>query len=260
MRAESFRSRRARPIAVEARRRRDPIAELEAKLAVAREGEEGQLGPLPARRRGSREPRASAQKREIDDAKVEAQEQGPQGDAAGRRQPRARDRARGAGAEGGATQPIVEGVQLVLRQFMTAFERLDVTPVEALGQPFDPNLHEAISQQESDQPPGSVVQVLQRGYTLRRSPAAPGARRRREGRRRAVRSNVAGRRDRPRHHQLVRRRSWTASAGRDRELRGHAHDAVGRRLRRSRRAARRPGRAPPGDDERRRTRSTRSSG
>ena len=60
--------------------------------------------------------------------------------------------------------PIVEGVQLVLRQFMSAFERLDVTPIEAAGQPFDPNLHEAISQAESDQPPGTVVQVLQRGY------------------------------------------------------------------------------------------------
>ena len=62
------------------------------------------------------------------------------------------------------TNPIVEGVQLVLRQFLTAFERLDVTPIEAAGQPFDPNLHEAISQQESDAPPGTVVQVLQRGY------------------------------------------------------------------------------------------------
>jgi molecular chaperone GrpE len=62
------------------------------------------------------------------------------------------------------SNPIVEGVQLVLRQFLTAFERLEVTPVEAAGQPFDPNLHEAISQQESDAAPGTVVQVLQRGY------------------------------------------------------------------------------------------------
>jgi molecular chaperone GrpE len=62
------------------------------------------------------------------------------------------------------TNPIVEGVQLVLRQFLTAFERLEVMPVEAANQPFDPNLHEAISQQESEQPPGTVVQVLQRGY------------------------------------------------------------------------------------------------
>jgi molecular chaperone GrpE len=66
-------------------------------------------------------------------------------------------------AQAGAN-PIVEGVQLVLRQFLTAFERLDVTPVEAAGQPFDPNLHEAISQMDSDAAPGTVVQVLQRGY------------------------------------------------------------------------------------------------
>ena len=64
------------------------------------------------------------------------------------------------------TTPIVEGVQLVLRQFQTAFERLDVTVIEAASQPFDPNLHEAISQQESDKPPGTVVQVLQRGYRM----------------------------------------------------------------------------------------------
>jgi len=62
------------------------------------------------------------------------------------------------------TNPIVEGVQLVLRQFTTAFERLDVTAIDAINQPFDPNLHEAISQMESDAPPGTVVQVLQRGY------------------------------------------------------------------------------------------------
>jgi molecular chaperone GrpE len=35
-----------------------------------------------------------------------------------------------------------------------------------MGQPFDPNLHEAISQQESDQPAGTIVQVLQRGYRV----------------------------------------------------------------------------------------------
>jgi molecular chaperone GrpE len=39
-----------------------------------------------------------------------------------------------------------------------------VNAIDAMGQPFDPNLHEAISQQESDQPAGTVIQVLQRGY------------------------------------------------------------------------------------------------
>jgi molecular chaperone GrpE len=60
---------------------------------------------------------------------------------------------------------IVDGLKLVVRQFMHAFERLEVTPIDADNQPFDPNLHEAISQIETDtHPPGTVVSVLQRGY------------------------------------------------------------------------------------------------
>jgi molecular chaperone GrpE len=101
------------------------------------------------------------QRREIDDAKLESKgrvlkEMLPVVDNLERAIEHATNQA--------GTNPIVEGVQLVLRQFLTAFERLDVTPIDAGGQPFDPNLHEAISQQESDAPPGTVVQVLQRGY------------------------------------------------------------------------------------------------
>ena len=74
--------------------------------------------------------------------------------------------------DAGATQAaadvgsILEGVKLVLRQFTHALEKCEVTAVEAEGKPFDPNLHEAIGQQESDQPAGTVVSVLQRGYRL----------------------------------------------------------------------------------------------
>jgi molecular chaperone GrpE len=101
------------------------------------------------------------QRREIDDAKLESKgrvlkEMLPVVDNLERAIEHATNQA--------GTNPIVEGVQLVLRQFLTAFERLDVTPIEAAGQPFDPNLHEAISQMESEAPPGTVVQVLQRGY------------------------------------------------------------------------------------------------
>jgi molecular chaperone GrpE len=101
------------------------------------------------------------QKRELDDAKLESKgrvlkEMLPVVDNLERAIDHATSQA--------GSNPIVEGVQLVLRQFVTAFERLDVTPINADGQPFDPNLHEAISQQESDAAPGTVVQVLQRGY------------------------------------------------------------------------------------------------
>lgn len=67
---------------------------------------------------------------------------------------------------GGDATSVLEGVKLVLRQFTHAFERTEVNAVEAEGKPFDPNLHEAIGQQESELPPGTVVSVLQRGYKL----------------------------------------------------------------------------------------------
>jgi molecular chaperone GrpE len=69
--------------------------------------------------------------------------------------------------QAGENAAILDGVRLVLRQFTQAFERCDVTAVDAQGQPFDPNVHEAISQQETDaQPAGTVVSVLQKGYKL----------------------------------------------------------------------------------------------
>lgn len=65
----------------------------------------------------------------------------------------------------GESAAVLDGVRLVQRQFLQALERLEVSPIEAELQPFDPNLHEAISQQESaEHPPGTVIAVLQRGY------------------------------------------------------------------------------------------------
>jgi molecular chaperone GrpE len=138
----------------------DPIAELEAKLAAS-EKEKKENWDRYLRAAADLENTRKRQKREADDAKFETKtkilkEVLPVVDNLERAIEHA-----GAGSE---NNPIIEGVQLVLRQLMTAFERLDVTSVEAQGQPFDPNLHEAISQQESDLPPGSVVTVLQRGY------------------------------------------------------------------------------------------------
>jgi molecular chaperone GrpE len=55
----------------------------------------------------------------------------------------------------------VEGVRLVERKFRQVLERQGVTPIDAVGQPFDPNLHEAVGGS------GTVVaQEYQRGYKL----------------------------------------------------------------------------------------------
>lgn len=72
-----------------------------------------------------------------------------------------------AGGPGADPAAVLKGVQLVLRLFQTKLERYDVRPVEAKGLPFDPRIHEAVSQVPSqDVPVGHVVNELQRGYKI----------------------------------------------------------------------------------------------
>ena len=62
---------------------------------------------------------------------------------------------------------IVEGVHLVLRQFLKVMENFGVTPVDAVGLPFDPHHHEAMAHHESDQhDPHTVVNEYRRGYKM----------------------------------------------------------------------------------------------
>jgi molecular chaperone GrpE len=58
----------------------------------------------------------------------------------------------------------VEGVRLVERKFKTILEGQGVKPICALGEPFDPKLHEALRHDKGKE--GMVIQELQKGYTL----------------------------------------------------------------------------------------------
>lgn len=60
---------------------------------------------------------------------------------------------------------LLEGVELIRKQFADVLARFEVTPIPARGRPFDPQVHQAVSQQETpDAPDGSVVEELQRGF------------------------------------------------------------------------------------------------
>ena len=59
-----------------------------------------------------------------------------------------------------------EGVELTLKQLISAFEGANLSEENPLGQKFDPNKHQAISAIESDAEPNTVVTVLQKGYLL----------------------------------------------------------------------------------------------
>lgn len=62
----------------------------------------------------------------------------------------------------------VDGMNKVYRQLMVQLEEIGVKPIEALGQEFDPNLHNAVMQVESDEyESGIIAQELQKGYLYR---------------------------------------------------------------------------------------------
>ena len=61
----------------------------------------------------------------------------------------------------------VEGIELIYRKLQSILEAEGIQRIEAEGQPFDPNIHEAISQEPSpDHPSGTVIAVVRSGYML----------------------------------------------------------------------------------------------
>ena len=72
-----------------------------------------------------------------------------------------------AAKQAGETGPLVQGVAMVQAQLLDVLRRHGITRIEAQGQPFDPNLHQAVMQQPSkEHPPGTVLQVLEQGYMI----------------------------------------------------------------------------------------------
>lgn len=66
--------------------------------------------------------------------------------------------------------PFVDGMNRVYKQLLTELENIGVKPIEAVGQEFDPKLHNAVMQTASEEyESGIVAQELQKGYTYRDS-------------------------------------------------------------------------------------------
>ena len=64
-------------------------------------------------------------------------------------------------------KPIAEGVQLTLKSFQDALKKFQIEAVDPVGEPFDPQLHQAMSLVENkDVEPNTVIAVMQKGYTL----------------------------------------------------------------------------------------------
>jgi molecular chaperone GrpE len=63
---------------------------------------------------------------------------------------------------------LLEGLKMTLKGFTDTLSRFGCTPLETIGQTFDPNFHEAVSQEErSEVEPNTVLRELQKGYILK---------------------------------------------------------------------------------------------
>src|SRR5262249_55890540 len=77
------------------------------------------------------------------------------------------ERATEAAQKAGESGPLVQGVSLVQSQFLELMGRHGVKRIDARGKPFDPNLHQALTQLAvPDAEPNTVVQVVENGYVM----------------------------------------------------------------------------------------------
>ena len=68
----------------------------------------------------------------------------------------------------GCDEAFADGMNKIYKQMTAELEKIGVKPIEAVGQPFDPNIHNAVMQTESDEyETGTVAQELQKGYMYR---------------------------------------------------------------------------------------------
>ncbi|MDO9597350.1 MAG: nucleotide exchange factor GrpE [Azoarcus sp.] len=70
------------------------------------------------------------------------------------------------GTDNQTVEKLREGVELTLKQLVSAFEGANLTEENPVGQKFDPNKHQAIGALESEAEPNTVITVLQKGYLL----------------------------------------------------------------------------------------------
>ncbi|PKG96707.1 nucleotide exchange factor GrpE [Paraglaciecola sp. MB-3u-78] len=72
-----------------------------------------------------------------------------------------------ANPEDEAIKPIIDGVELTLKSFLSTIEKFGMSVIDPQGQPFNPEKHQAMSMQENAElPPNTVLAVMQKGYEI----------------------------------------------------------------------------------------------
>jgi molecular chaperone GrpE len=69
-------------------------------------------------------------------------------------------------ADSTSPDSLKSGVELTLRQLVAAFDKANIKEINAAGEKFDPNRHQAIHMVEAEAEPNSVISIMQKGYLL----------------------------------------------------------------------------------------------
>ena len=67
----------------------------------------------------------------------------------------------------GKVKPLIEGVDLIFKDFLKTLEKFEIKQIDCLGKKFDPNFHQAVSEEvNNDKEIGEIIKVVQTGYLI----------------------------------------------------------------------------------------------
>ena len=71
-------------------------------------------------------------------------------------------------------KPLIEGVDLIFKDFLKTLEKFEIKQIDCLGKKFDPNFHQAVSEEvNNDKEIGEIIKVVQTGYLIQDSLLRP---------------------------------------------------------------------------------------
>ena len=64
--------------------------------------------------------------------------------------------------------PLIEGIELIFKDFLKTLEKFEIKQIDCLGKKFDPNFHQAISEEiNNSKETGEIIKVIQIGYLIK---------------------------------------------------------------------------------------------
>ena len=67
-----------------------------------------------------------------------------------------------------SVKPLIEGIELIFKDFLKTLEKFEIKQIDCLGKKFDPNFHQAISEEiNNSKETGEIIKVIQIGYLIK---------------------------------------------------------------------------------------------